>query len=46
MESPKVVLLVFGSGKVVITGLKNKEDAYTALEKIKNTVKELEEEYF
>ena len=46
MESPKVVLLVFGSGKVVITGLKNKEDAYTALEKVKNTVKELEEEYF
>ncbi|ABR55778.1 TATA-box-binding protein [Methanococcus aeolicus] len=46
MESPKVVLLVFGSGKVVITGLKNKEDAYIALEKIKNTVKELEEEYF
>ena len=46
MESPKVVLLVFGSGKVVITGLKNKEDAYTALEKIKNTVKELEEAYF
>jgi len=46
LDNPKVVVLIFGSGKVVITGLKNKEDAYIALEKILDTLKELEEEYY
>ena len=34
MSSPKVVLLVFGSGKLVITGGKKPEDAEAAVEKI------------
>ncbi len=46
LDNPKVVILIFGSGKVVITGLKKKEDAYLALEKILNTLKELEEELY
>ncbi len=45
MESPKVVLLVFGSGKIVITGLKNTEDAYIALRQIKEIVNELNSEF-
>lgn len=46
LSDPKVVVLIFGSGKVVITGLKKKDDAYLALDKILNTLKELEEEYY
>ena len=34
MSSPKVVLLLFGSGKIVITGSKKPEDAEAAVEKI------------
>ncbi|MBU4220690.1 MAG: TATA-box-binding protein [Euryarchaeota archaeon] len=34
MSSPKVVLLLFGSGKMVITGGKKPEDAEAAVEKI------------
>ncbi|MBU4076308.1 MAG: TATA-box-binding protein [Euryarchaeota archaeon] len=34
MSSPKVVLLLFGSGKMVITGGKKPEDAEVAVEKI------------
>ncbi|MDO8728240.1 MAG: TATA-box-binding protein, partial [Candidatus Methanoperedens sp.] len=34
MSTPKVVLLVFGSGKLVITGGKKPEDAEAAVEKI------------
>lgn len=45
LSDPKVVVLIFGSGKVVITGLKRKDDAYLALDKILGTLKELEEEY-
>ncbi|MCE8424960.1 MAG: TATA-box-binding protein [Candidatus Methanoperedens sp.] len=33
-SSPKVVLLLFGSGKIVITGGKNPEDTEAAVEKI------------
>lgn len=32
MVSPKIVLLIFASGKIVLTGAKNKEDIYTAFE--------------
>lgn len=32
MQSPKIVLLVFASGKIVLTGAKNKEDIYKAFE--------------
>ncbi len=46
LSDPKVVVLIFGSGKVVITGLKKKDDAYLALDKILSTLKELEEEYY
>jgi transcription initiation factor TFIID TATA-box-binding protein len=34
MSSPKVVVLLFGSGKLVITGGKKPEDAEVAVEKI------------
>jgi len=43
MKDPKVVVLIFGSGKIVITGLKRKEDAYRALENVLNMLKELKE---
>jgi len=32
MQSPKIVLLIFASGKIVLTGAKNKEDIYKAFE--------------
>lgn len=32
MSSPKVVMLLFGSGKIVITGGKKTEDAEVAVE--------------
>lgn len=34
MVEPKVVLLIFVSGKVVLTGAKRREDVYSAFEKI------------
>lgn len=34
MQDPKVVLLLFGSGKLVCTGARKAEDAYKAVEKI------------
>ena len=34
MSSPKVVMLLFGSGKIVITGGKKPEDAEAAVEKV------------
>jgi transcription initiation factor TFIID TATA-box-binding protein len=34
MSSPKVVMLLFGSGKMVITGGKKPEDIEVAVEKI------------
>jgi transcription initiation factor TFIID TATA-box-binding protein len=34
METPKVVLLVFTSGKVVLAGAKNRKDVYQAYQKI------------
>ncbi|MCS3901009.1 TATA-box-binding protein [Methanococcus voltae] len=46
LSDPKVVVLIFGSGKVVITGLKKIDDAYTAFNKILTTLKELEEEFY
>ncbi|MBA2862405.1 TATA-box-binding protein [Methanococcus maripaludis] len=46
LSDPKVVVLIFGSGKVVITGLKRIDDAYVAFNKILTTLKELEEELY
>ncbi|WP_423793089.1 TATA-box-binding protein [Methanocaldococcus indicus] len=43
MDDPKVVVLIFGSGKVVITGLKSLEDGKRALKKILETIKEIQE---
>lgn len=34
MRDPKIVLLIFASGKIVLTGAKNKKDIYEAFEKI------------
>ena len=34
MANPKIVLLIFVSGKVVLTGGKRKEDVYTAFDNI------------
>lgn len=34
MENPKVVLLIFTSGKIVLAGAKTRLDVYTAYQKI------------
>jgi transcription initiation factor TFIID TATA-box-binding protein len=34
MATPKVVMLLFGSGKIVITGGKKPEDAEAAVERV------------
>lgn len=34
MHDPKIVLLIFASGKIVLTGAKNKEDIYKAFERM------------
>ncbi|HJJ48034.1 MAG TPA: TATA-box-binding protein [Methanocorpusculum sp.] len=41
LEDPKVVVLLFGSGKVIITGGKKSEDAGRAVEKICADLQEL-----
>lgn len=39
MDDPKVVMLLFGSGKLVCTGARNPEDAEKAVDKIYNKLK-------
>lgn len=34
MNDPKIVLLIFASGKIVLTGAKNKKDIYGAFDLI------------
>ena len=34
MEKPKVVLLIFASGKIVLTGAKKREEIYEAYDQI------------
>lgn len=34
MQTPKIVLLIFASGKIVLTGAKNKQDIYNAFDNI------------
>ena len=34
MQDPKIVLLIFVSGKIVLTGAKKREDIYKAYQKI------------
>ena len=41
LETPKVVVLLFGSGKLIITGGKEPEDAKKAVQKILNDLKNL-----
>ncbi|RLE50130.1 MAG: TATA-box-binding protein [Candidatus Methanomethylicota archaeon] len=41
MSDPKVVLLIFSSGKMVCTGAKREEQVYEAVNKIYNKLKEL-----
>ncbi len=41
MDDPKVVLLIFSSGKLVCTGAKKEDDVKRAIEKIYKKLKEL-----
>ena len=41
MTSPKVVILIFGSGKIVCTGAKREQDVKEAIEKLYNKLKEI-----
>ncbi len=41
MDDPKVVLLIFSSGKMVITGAKSEEEVYKAVNQIYKTLKDL-----
>ena len=41
MDDPKVVLLLFSSGKMVCTGAKKEEEVYIAVQKIHKKLKEL-----
>ncbi len=40
MEEPKVVILLFASGKLVCTGAKKEEDVYVAVEKLHGLLEE------
>jgi hypothetical protein len=40
MKLPKIVLLIFVSGKIVITGAKMREETYTAFENIYPVLRE------
>ncbi|MBS7251619.1 MAG: TATA-box-binding protein, partial [Candidatus Freyarchaeota archaeon] len=42
MKNPKVVLLLFTTGKLVVTGAKREEEIYTAVENVLNTLTELD----
>jgi len=41
MDDPEVVILLFGSGKIVITGGKRTEDAAAAVERIVERIDDL-----
>jgi len=42
MEEPKIVILIFTSGKLVITGAKKEEEIYRAAAKLQETLEEKE----
>jgi len=44
MLDPKVVLLIFVSGKIVLTGAKDKRDIYTAFNNIFHTLKQFKKD--
>ena len=39
MNKPKVVLLIFASGKIVLTGAKERKEIYDAYHRIKDLLK-------
>lgn len=42
MHKPKIVLLIFASGKIVLTGAKTREDIYTAFDNIYGILRQFE----
>ena len=46
MDTPKVVILLFASGKLVCTGATKEEDVYTAVDKLHKNLKEKELIYY
>jgi transcription initiation factor TFIID TATA-box-binding protein len=40
MEEPKVVILLFASGKLVCTGAKKEQDVYDAVQKLHTLLEE------
>ena len=46
MDSPKVVILLFSTGKLVCTGATKEEDVYTAVAKLHENLKEKELIYY
>jgi len=42
MEDPKVVILIFSSGKLVCTGAKKEEEVYRAVNKLQETLEKKE----
>ena len=39
MTNPKVVLLIFASGKIVLTGAKHRQEIYDAYQRIKDLLR-------
>ncbi len=46
MQDPKVVILLFASGKLVCTGAKREEDVYIAVQKLHETLEKEELIYY
>ncbi len=46
MDEPKVVILLFASGKLVCTGAKKEEDVYEAVSKLHKTLEEIDLIYY
>jgi len=42
MESPRVVFLIFSTGKIVCVGAKKEADIYEAVEKLRRRLEEIE----
>jgi transcription initiation factor TFIID TATA-box-binding protein len=42
MDEPKVVILIFSSGKLVCTGAKKEEEVHRAVTKLQETLEEKE----
>jgi len=46
MEDPKVVILLFASGKLVCTGARKEEEVYVAVERLHKRLEELEQIHY